>query len=74
MPAATSSLVLRRCRLAAAPVAAIIVVSAGMGEHSALAVALLRVAEILLGAATGSAFTLLLPLRRAKPASSPPAA
>lgn len=72
--AATSSLVLWRRSLAAAPVAAIIVVSAGMGEHSALAVALLRVAEILLGAATGYALTLLLPLRRAKRASPPPTA
>ena len=72
--AATSSLALWRRNLAAAPVAAIIVVSAGMGEHSALAVALLRVAEILLGAATGYALTLLLPLHRAKPAAPPPAA
>ncbi len=68
--AATSSLVLWRRSLAAAPVAAIIVVSAGMGAHSALGVALLRVAEILLGAATGYALTLLLPLRRAKIATN----
>jgi hypothetical protein len=65
--------VLWRRSLAAAPVAAIIVVSAGLGAHSALGVALLRVGEILLGAVTGYGFTLLLPLRRGKRNPPPPA-